>query len=435
MGVRRDHRIRAGAVALWLVLAGAAAADEMPVLSADDTVRWALERNPELATLRRQHGIAAAAVVIARTYPFNPIVQDFVLGTNGPLLAGVTNHVFNEHTMRLDLELRGQGRHRRAMAEAALSRTEWEIATQEAVMAVRALRAFNALLYRRQKLQLADEVVQFQQQTVTQVGQLVQQNRAGQADLLIARADLAEARTLRGPGRTTLDQAANDLRRVLGLVEEPFDVQGSLEVTPPQLDPAVLAEESLRRRPDVNALRLAVQEAEARLRLEIANRFGNPSMGPATEYNETRAYFVGLWCVWPIPVLNTRRGEIMQRRAERDRAAAAVQQSETQIRQDVQTALTRLADAQDLVNTFRTQTFPALREARDSIDRLFTQGAPGVDLARVMEVRRRVLRARDAYLDALWELSQARADLAAAVGEPSLGYAAAPAPAASPAAK
>jgi outer membrane protein TolC len=415
-------------VALWLVLAGTAPAADAPALSAADAVRWAMERNPELATLRRQHGIAAAAVVIARTYPFNPIAQDFVLGANGPTSAGVTNKVFNEHTFRLDLECRGQGQHRRTMAQAALSRTDWEIAAQETLIAVRALRAFNALLYRQDKLRLADEVVQFQEQAATQVGRLVEQNRAGQADLLLARADLADARTLRGPGRTTLDQAMNDLRRVLGVVGEGFDVQGTLEVTPPAFDLAVLVEAALERRPDLNALRLAVQEAEARLRLEIANRYGNPSMGPGMEYNETRAVFVGLWCVWPIPVLNTRRGEILQRHAERDRALMAVQQAEIQVRQDVQTALTRLADAQEWLKTFRTQTFPALREARETIDRLFAQNAPGVDVARLLEIRRRVLRARDTYLDALWELSQARADLAAAVGDPALGYATAQAP-------
>jgi hypothetical protein len=56
-----------------------------------------------------------------------------------------------------------------------------------------------------------------------------------------------------------------------------------------------------------------------------------------------------------------------------------------------------------------------------------------VDLSRVLEVRRRLLRARGVYLDALWELSQARADLAAAVGEPGLGLdAPPPAPASVP---
>src|SRR5947209_1721679 len=41
-------------------------------LSLESAVQWALVHNPELAVIREQHGIAAAAVVIAETYPFNP---------------------------------------------------------------------------------------------------------------------------------------------------------------------------------------------------------------------------------------------------------------------------------------------------------------------------------------------------------------------------
>src|SRR5439155_9011124 len=41
----------------------------------DSAVIWALQNNPELAALRQQHGIAAAGVVIARTYPYNPTLQ------------------------------------------------------------------------------------------------------------------------------------------------------------------------------------------------------------------------------------------------------------------------------------------------------------------------------------------------------------------------
>ena len=49
--------------------------------------------------------------------------------------------------------------------------------------------------------------------------------------------------------------------------------------------------------------------------------------------------------------------------------------------------------------------------------RLFAAGEPSVDVLRLIDARKRLLRARDGYLDALWELSQARADLAAAVGD------------------
>ena len=48
-----------------------------------EDVRFAVESNPLLAAIREQRGVAAAGVVIARTYPFNPLLQSFVLGDGG----------------------------------------------------------------------------------------------------------------------------------------------------------------------------------------------------------------------------------------------------------------------------------------------------------------------------------------------------------------
>src|SRR5262245_1674693 len=70
------------------------AAVEAPVqLPLGVAVRYALEHNPELAAVRQQHGVAAAGVVIARTYPFNPVLENRVQQASGPFSAGITNQV------------------------------------------------------------------------------------------------------------------------------------------------------------------------------------------------------------------------------------------------------------------------------------------------------------------------------------------------------
>ncbi|HEV3118591.1 MAG TPA: hypothetical protein VGY58_16185, partial [Gemmataceae bacterium] len=71
-----------------------AAVETLPrVLTRGEAVRWALQYNPELAAIRQQRGIAAAAVVIAETYPFNPVWEGIVEGNSGPSSAGITNLV------------------------------------------------------------------------------------------------------------------------------------------------------------------------------------------------------------------------------------------------------------------------------------------------------------------------------------------------------
>ncbi|MGH7171867.1 MAG: TolC family protein [Gemmataceae bacterium] len=393
---------------------------QLATLKLGAAVQWALEHNPALLTFRKNRGIAQAAVQIARQYPFNPIIQDYVWYAQGAPVnrgASVTNPIFNEHTMRLDLELRHQGRYRRAMAQAALTRTEWEIAAQELLTSILVTRAFNTLLYRQGKYRLLEEGTQLTEQIAGLTEQLFAQGNVTSADLLLAQADVVEARNSLGPGRGAVIVAENDLRRALGILGESFAVVGTLEkgyVAPPA---DLLVQAAMERRPDLHALEFAVREAEQRQKLEIANRYGNPSLGPAMEYNETNVIFTGMWLIWQLPIINQRKGEIRQRQAEVARAGQAMQQGEISVRQDVFAAVARLSRAEEAVKTFTTQTLPTLRKTREELDKLYVAKQTGIDLAGIISIRRRLLTARDGYLDALWDMSQAQVDLAAAVAD------------------
>src|SRR5947207_2480747 len=98
-----------------------------PVLTLSAALQYSLENNPSLAAQRQQRGIAEARVVIADTYPFNPVLENRIQGANGPASADITNRVALEHVLLWEVEWRHQRRHRRDGAAAALSRTDWEI--------------------------------------------------------------------------------------------------------------------------------------------------------------------------------------------------------------------------------------------------------------------------------------------------------------------
>jgi cobalt-zinc-cadmium efflux system outer membrane protein len=389
-------------------------------LTLADAIVWALERNSELAALRQQHGIAAAGVVIAQTYPFNPVWEAKIRAAEGPVSAGITNRVSNEHKLLFEVEVRGQGKHRRQAAQAAVSRADWEIAFQEAALAVRVARAFNAVLYRKEKLRLIEETVQVNEREVEQVRKLVALGRLRRADFLTARSELNDTRTLLSTGRAALTAAWGDLRLALGWVDGAVELAGRLEPPSFQWCAEMLMQAALERRADLHAREAALCEAESRLRLEVANRYGNPNIGPAYEYDPTRINLIGAQFTLPLPAFNTRRGEILQRQAERVRAALECQHTEFVVRHEVEAALARLEQAATGLAVYQTQV---LRDAESSvaeIELLFRQAEPGVDPPRLVEFRRKVLKARDGYLDALLEMRQALADLAAAVGDPGL---------------
>jgi cobalt-zinc-cadmium efflux system outer membrane protein len=390
------------------------------ILSLDDAVAWALQNNPELAAQRQQHGIAAAAVIIARTYPFNPVWEAKIRPVSGPESAGITNRVSNEHKLLVDVEVRGQGKFRRLGALAALSRTDWEIAHQEVTLAIRVIRAYGGVLYRQEKMELIRQTIRVNEDAVNQVEKLVKQGKLRPADLIVIETEAADARAQLASGDSLLVPALYDLRRALGFRDGDFQTAGSLVLPVLQWDAALLTRVALDRRADLHARQAALDEAEARFRLTVADRFGNPNLGPAYEYDPTRINLIGAQFTLPLPIINTHRGEIQQRQAESTRALYDLRQTEEWIRQDIQAALARLDKARAWVDTYRKSVLPGLENALQKMTKLFLAGEPGVDIIRLIDSNRKLLRARDTELDARWELFQAYADLAASVGDPNL---------------
>ncbi len=359
-------------------------------------------------------------MVIARTYPYNPVAQSTVLYAHGPPAAGITNPVPNQHQITLALEVRGQRFFRQQAAFAALSRTDWEIASQEVTFAVNAIRAFDSLLYRQAKLGVVEEFLRLNERSVEQVRQLVDLGTLQPADLILARTEVNNVRTQIGLQQTALESDRRDFYRALGIDGGDFTAQGSLERAPPSPFPDELLEAALEHRPILFARRAAVKEAEARLRLEIADRFGNPTVGPVYQINETEVNFVGAQLSVPLPLFNRRQGEIEQFRAQHAQTLLSLRQTEVEIRQDVRAAVARLVKARAWVDNYQNQLLPELRKSLEDMERLFRQGRPGVDLLRVLDVRRALLRAQDGYVDAQLVHAQALADLALAVGDPAL---------------
>jgi cobalt-zinc-cadmium efflux system outer membrane protein len=414
---------------LFLASAAATAADPTPpVMPLDAAVRIALEHNPSLAVARQQRGLAAAGVVLARVYPYNPLASVLLRGVNGPANAGVTNHFSNQATIQLDVEVRGQKWERRAAADAGVTRTEWEIADQEVATTIAVIRAYNTVVYRQLKLDILDETVRLDEQIVADGEHLFKAGKLRPGDLSLAQTERDAARGLRGQGRTAVAVARADLRRQLGTLDDTFAVAGDLDRPLPTAPINAVMQYAVQLRPDVKARGAAVAEADAKLRLQIKDRFGNPSIGPAYEVNETNAVFIGVALSVPIPVFNTKQGEIAQRRAELARAQVDLQQTELRVAQDVQAALARFAEARKWADQYPAEVLPNLRRAQQEMAQLFAADQ-GADVLRVIGVQKNLLQAKDAYLDAQFDVSQASADLAAAVGDPMLALG--PCPAAS----
>ena len=388
--------------------------------SIDEAIATALQQNPELTTFRAQRGISAANVVIARTYPYNPVLNLQPTYVTGPSSESITNSLPTQASINLPLEIRHQRAYRREEALALLNRTEWEILAQETALSIRVARAYWGVQYRADKLRLLDVTAQLNQQTADQVRRLVEQGRLRGADWILARTEIDDTRAMVHMAKIALSVAQAELTRSIGATELGLAPRGKLTLPAPAVDQEMLTQTALARRPDLRARQIAIAEAEARLKLTVADRFGNPVIGPYYQVDQNRLQFVGGQVILPIPVLNVKRGEILQKEAELAQFSLAATQIETQVKQDVAAARARWQSAKSGVEAYEKDILPNLRESLLGIEKLFAQGEPGVDVLRLIDMRRKSLRADDGYLDALWELSQAHADLAAAAGDPSV---------------
>lgn len=388
-------------------------------LSLDATVQYTLTRNPQLAAIREQHGIAAAGVVIAKTYPFNPVYQGTLLharAVDGPS----ANPFANSHQLTLEVQLLHQQRYRQQQAFAMLTRTDWEIAAQELTFSVNAIRTFDGLLYRQGKLAVAEEFLKLNQKSAAQVKELVEQGKLKSGDLILARAEVNDVQAQVNLNRTILITARRDYFRALGVAEGAVVPEGTLERAAPAEKPEQLLAAATELRPDRFARLAAVSEAEAEYRFQTADRFGNPQVGPVYDYDDSKTQFIGAKIQVPLPLFNRKPGERLQAQARRALALQTVRQVEVEISQDVSLASARLREAEAWVENYRRDILPALTKSLADMEQLFQQGQVGVDVLRVLDVRRRLFRAQDGYLDALLAYTSALADVAQAVGDPAL---------------
>ncbi|MBL8792345.1 MAG: TolC family protein, partial [Planctomycetia bacterium] len=388
-----------------------------------DAVRLALVESPELTVVRQRREIAQAGIVLARLYPHNPMLSLTPRACAGPQTAGIIEPFTIETSLTLEIDRKEQRRLRRQVAQCALSRTEWEVAAEELAVVGKALRAFNTTLYREQKLRLLGEQVQLAQRSLADVEKLHEKRKeklpAGERVLL--QFEIQEAKAQEVAGRGPLVAAEQEFRQVFGRVRTPA-IQGVLQLTDEDHAVADLETQALTARPDLRARQAAHAEALAALGLEQASRFGNPVFGPSYGTQEAAAHYIGVTITFGLPMCNRKQGEIRLREAELHRAALEIGQLEIQIRQEVSAALARINQVQDVVRLYRDEYLPALRARLQELQRLYLEDDPAVDVQQVLELFRRLLKARESYLDALYEHAQLKVDLALAAGDVELAF-------------
>ncbi len=404
----------------------------------------AITSNPDLVTLRQGNAIAPSpeAVETARHFPttLNPTLwidyRPITLIPNGTFGAGAPgghsglpgannfyhygqNYIYV--SLRQPFELGHQTTHRHRIARAAYDQQKWLVIQAELTALVQTYRFFQTAAYRREKFKLARELADFNDHLLETLQRRMEANPALAADVSLARVESRATRQQIKAARQDYLTALADLRNQVGIPNQAGAIEplGEFELPPyiPPLDEQVMVQEALHSRPDIRAANAQVAGTHSAVDLAKADRIPTPIIGPQYEMDEAAVQYVGMVLIAPLPIWNNGKPLVIQREAEHRRAVIAFEQAQQRAAAQVRAAVAKWNGATELVNESTSLTTD-LRKEIDILDRLFE--AAQTDLTKLMQARQRMIQLENSRLDAVWQATQAQADLLLALGIPSL---------------
>jgi len=415
-------------------------------ISLQTALYGALTSNPDLVTLREGNPSVASAeaVEVARRFPttLNPTLwidyrpislippDTFGAGAggggnggggrgSGPFYHNGGQYLYM--SLRQPVELGHQTTHRYHIAKASYDSLQWTVLQAELTALVQTYRFFQTAAYNREKLRVAKELAAFNDTLLESLQRRLEANQVTAADVALARVESRAAQQLINAAKQAYVTALTDLRNQIGAPEAAGTAEPLGEFTLPsyipQVDEEMMIQTALENRPDIHSARALARSAEAAVRLAKGDRIPTPVIGPEWEIDEVGVQYVGLVLISPLPIFNTGTPLVRQREAEHRRAHVVVQQTQQKAVAQVRAGVAKWNGARELVNE-SAGLIDELSEQVSILERLFQAGQS--DLAKLMQARQRLIQLQNAQLDAVWQATQAQADLLLAIGTPTM---------------
>lgn len=425
-----------------------AAEEQRPVnmaipLTLPAAIETSLEQNPDLVALRQAEGVSRAVVGVARSFPFNPFFQFQATPVEqAPAAAkaqekNAAQKIYQYYLVMQTFELAHQRKHRERAAMSQLSAVRWNIFQAELLNIATTEQLFMASLYQRGLRDLSRDSARLSRSLLSVMERQLAAGGAAAADVATTRMDARATRQQARLAEANYQTAVLALRRQLNLppnaafepvgdlVElEWLPVDGEHLSTVPSLRRAVAANDNLdiiirelaSGRPDVMAARSTASAAMANVDLARANRIPNLIAGPYYQSDDFGIKYFGFRGQVDIPVANTGRPLLEQRRAEMRQQRVTAEQLRTRAEQEVRVAIDRYERARQMAAEAAADLGEGMPVELQRLEQQFEAGE--VDMMRVFTARTSLLQLRRSYLDALNEVALAAAAVTAATGLP-----------------
>jgi outer membrane protein, heavy metal efflux system len=234
------------------------------------------------------------------------------------------------------------------------------------------------------------------------------------ADVNLAKLELQKAQLAKAELLTQQETTTVELNRLLARApDQPLEIVGTIETS---LDPARLSpatQQALSNRPDHQLAALAVNRADAEIKLARAQKWEDWTVG--FDYSRDRSIFeapvgtkvdnfIGLSISIPLPLWNKNQGRVSEAQAAEQRARAELSALELRIRAEVQSAENRVRRRLAILGQYRTES---LKLAEDNLALLQRGYADGlVSVTAVIQAQQQLTELRQASLEAVVQLAR-----------------------------
>lgn len=380
-----------------------------PVVTLEQAVQEAVNRNLNLLAERYNLSVAEARIVTARLRP-NPVLtvgydygdwlrQGFTAENGGGP---------PEFTSRIDYPIeRGRKRENRiAVAENLRSVAQLNLLNTTRQLIFDVTSAFVDVQAAKESVRLAQENLRAFNEIVSVNDTRVKAGDLAPVELMRSRVAALQFQNAERQAELRLRTAQNRLRTLLGRpLTTVLDVQGPIRREALDVPLETVEQQAFELRPDLQALVRDQARSLADLRLQIAQGKVDYSVGVQYHHQTgpARADAFGAFLAVPLPIYNRNQGEILRAQREGQQIEARIRSLRNDIGAEVQTAYDTYRTARAQLENIEKNLLPEATQVRDITQYSYRRGE-----ASLLEF----LDAQRAYNDTVQSFNDARADYA-----------------------
>ncbi|MCU0121124.1 TolC family protein [Pseudomonas sp. B2M1-30] len=395
---------------LWCTGSAFAAAPPTSVatLSLEQALQTAFAGNPELAAAQWEIGIAEGERKQAGLMP-NPEVSWEAEDTRRDSRTTTL-------TLSQPIELGGKRGARIDVASRGQDAAAIELERKRNALRADVIQAFSSAQTAQQRLLLSRQSQALAEQGVRVAQGRIEAGKSSPVEGTRAQVQLSEVRLELSRAERDQANAYQQLAQVMGApLSTSVNVQSAAQGLP-AVPPSNRLLERLSDTAELRLAKLQIDQREASLGLEKAQRIPDLTVSVGSQYSETereRVNVVGL--SMPIPLFNRNQGNVLAAARRTDQARDLRNATELRLRTETQTALAQWQTANGEAEAFNRTILPAAQRAVDSAIRGFEMGKFG--FLDVLDAQRTLISARTQYIQAVAEATDARARIERIFGD------------------